>query len=203
MQWAENHPLASFFHLWDFLPVHYSFRLHSDARWRLLSSDTWQSSIPTRERADPENANESPWAAYDPPRVRRDTRHCARFFYKLYTNRAFEAARGYLDARRQHKGPFYAATRTGPPCNWTPHCAEISFRDLDLVHDAIKVHRFCINSYLSFGYLIDWLWNRFIYRSTSNRLLSAKVYIYTCLTLNCHVIMIRILSRLDSTNRDQ
>jgi len=41
-----------------------------------------------------------------PPTCLANTRHRARFFYKLYTDRAFEAACGYLDARRGTKGPF-------------------------------------------------------------------------------------------------
>ncbi|KYM81043.1 hypothetical protein ALC53_08384 [Atta colombica] len=47
-----------------------------------------------------------------PPTCLVNTRHRARFSYKLYTDRASEVACGYLDARRQHKGPIYAARRT-------------------------------------------------------------------------------------------
>ena len=48
-----------------------------------------------------------------PPTCLVNTRHRARFSYKLYTDRASDVACGCLDARRQHKGPIYAATRTG------------------------------------------------------------------------------------------
>lgn len=95
-----------------------------------------------RERADFENADSSPWAVYDPPRAWRNTRHRARFFYKLYTDRASEAACVYLDAKRQHKGPIYAVTRTGRSCNWTPHYAEYLPRPQFSIR-AIEVYRFC------------------------------------------------------------
>lgn len=97
----------------------------------------------TRERADFQNADSSPWAAYDPPRAWWNTRHRARFFYKLYTDRASEAACGYLDAKRQHKGPIYVATRMGQSCNWTPYYTEYLPR-LHFSIRAIEVYLFCI-----------------------------------------------------------
>jgi len=83
-----------------------------------------------------------------PPTCLVNTRHHARFSYKLYTDRASEVACGYLDARRQHKGPIYAATRTGPSCNWTPHYAEISFHGLSLASNQSASILLILNTWL-------------------------------------------------------
>ncbi|KAL0120838.1 hypothetical protein PUN28_008486 [Cardiocondyla obscurior] len=81
-----------------------------------------------------------------PPTCLANTRHRARFFYKLYTYRASEAACGYLDVRRQHKGSIYAAIRTEPVLQLDTALCRDLFSRPEFSMRVIKMHRFCVST---------------------------------------------------------